>query len=252
MSSNIKDPESTPRSPRGRPRVTGRGAVPATPSRTQPGAAERPRTRGRSPARLRRRRAPKGLERDLVWALLGDAASTRARDPRGQARREGRSRGPERGWRAPLARLARGVGPAAVRPRRCPGTDSPAADSRGGGTTEDRQPGEWRGVMLEKRPAAGRRQYCRRRSVCRGAGAAQRAWAHGELRRGGPLPPRRAASPWPMLQVREAAERPDLQQGLGVLCDACSFPTQGNRWCRRAESEPWRCRPGSGRAALTR
>lgn len=243
--------------------MTGRGAVPATPARTQPGAAERPRTRGRSPARLRRRRAPKGLERDLVWALLGDAASTR-----GQARREGRSRGSERGWRAPLARLAGGVGPAAVRPRRCPGTDSPAADSRGGGTTEDRQPGEWRGVTLEKRPAAGGRRYCRSRSVCGGAGAAQRAPAHGELRRGEPLPPCRAASLRPVLQVSGAARRPGgrtCSRGSEPSAMPASFPTQGNRWCRRAESEPRRCRPGSGghpcqlgrwggsgRAALTR
>lgn len=59
--------------------------------------------------------------------------------------RGGAAAGGEAG-RAPLAGLARGVGPAAVRPRRCPGDGhSPAADSRGGGTTGDRQPGEWRG-----------------------------------------------------------------------------------------------------------
>ncbi|OBS80228.1 hypothetical protein A6R68_21571, partial [Neotoma lepida] len=68
-------------------------------------------------------------------------ARARATPTGRQARREGRSRGRWRGWRAPLTGLARGVGRAAVRPRRCPGTDSPAADSRGGRTTEDRQPG---------------------------------------------------------------------------------------------------------------
>lgn len=129
----------------------GGGAGAATPARTQPAAAERSRS---GSARCR---APGGLERDLVWALLGDAAGTHARDPLltpptttttttgRRSARGGAAAGGEAG-RAPLAGLARGVGPAAVRPRRCPGDGhSPAAESRGGGTTGDRQPGEWRG-----------------------------------------------------------------------------------------------------------
>lgn len=128
----------------------GGGAGAATPARTQPAAAERSRS---GSARCQ---APGGLERDLVWALLGDAAGTHARDPLltpptttttagRRSARGGAAAGGEAG-RAPLAGLARGVGPAAVRPRRCPGDGhSPAAECRGGGTTGDRQPGEWRG-----------------------------------------------------------------------------------------------------------
>lgn len=85
--------------------------------------------------------------------------------------------------------------------------------------------------------ARGWTRYCRSRSVFGGAGAAQRAPAHGELRRGGRLPPCRAESLWPVRQVRGAAGRPNLRLGLGALRNA-SIPTYGNRWCRRAESEP--------------
>lgn len=62
--------------------------------------------------------------------------------------------------------------------------------------------------------ARGWTRYCRNRSVFGGAGAAQRAPAHGELRRGGRLPPCRAESLWPVRQVRGAAGRPNLRLGL--------------------------------------
>lgn len=54
--------------------------------------------------------------------------------------------------------------------------------------------------------ARGWTPYCRSRSVSGGAGAAQGAPAQGELRRGGRLPPCRAAALWPVLQVRRAAK----------------------------------------------
>ncbi|KAM7323153.1 hypothetical protein ACRRTK_017259 [Alexandromys fortis] len=139
------------------------------------------------------------------WFLGWD--SSRWRGARG-----GAAAGGEAG-RAPLVGLARGVGLAAVRPRRCAGDGhSPAADSRGGGTTGDRQPGEWRGVTPWGRSGAGRTA----------AGAARR------YRGAGPV-----GEPGRGWRLRS----------LGASGRACgpglrSFPTPGNRWCRRAEGEP--------------